>query len=205
MRANFVSVHAATVAMVLALGGATAATAAPGSLQGRYGLSGMGACLASPAGFDPITNVALGTSTASSAVNTGVFTFEPDGKGSASVVQTGLNLPPAQATYSSSANITFQFTYELMPGGAMKLNMLLDTYKATYLTGPFPGLSTTLVAVPPPPPPLSPTWVMSGTISNDRKTLLLNSGDTVLKSRASNGFEVYVICQFERVLTRLTP
>ena len=52
MRTNFVSVHAAAaaVAVVLALGGATAATAAPGSLQGRYGLSGMGACLASPKG-----------------------------------------------------------------------------------------------------------------------------------------------------------
>jgi hypothetical protein len=130
-----------------------------------------------------------------------VFTFEPDGTGSASVFQTALNLPPAQATFSSSANVTFKFNYELLPGSAMKLNVLLDTYKATYLTGPFPGLSATFVT----DPPLSPTWVMSGTISNDRKTLLLNSGDTVLKSRASNGFEQYVICQFERVLTRLTP
>ena len=142
MRTNFVSVHAAAaaVAVVLALGGATAATAAPGSLQGRYGLSGMGACLASPNGFYP-NNVAIETSSASSAVNTGVFTFEPDGTGSASVFQTALNLPPAQATFSSSANVTFKFNDELLPGSAMKLNMLLDTYKATYLTGPFPGLS----------------------------------------------------------------
>ena len=154
----------------------------------------------SPNGFYP-NNVAIEPSSASSAVNTGVFTFEPDGTGSASVFQTALNLPPAQATFSSSANVTFKFNYELLPGSAMKLNMLLDTYKATYLTGPFPGLSATFVTAP----PLSPTWVMSGTISNDRKTLLLNSGDTVLKSRASNGFEQYVICQFERVLTRLTP
>jgi hypothetical protein len=130
-----------------------------------------------------------------------VLTFEPDGTGSASIVQTQLNLPPAQATFSSSANVTFKFTYELLAGGAMTVNMLLDTYTANYLTGPIAGLSATFVTAP----PLSPAWVWSGTFSNDRKTLLLNNGNTLSKVHFSNGSEVYVICQFERVLTRLTP
>ena len=54
-------------------------------------------------------------------------------------------------------------------------------------------------------PPLSPTWVWSGTFGEDRKTLLLNNGDTPSRLHISNGSEVNVICQVERVLTRLTP
>ena len=85
--------------------------------------------------------------------------------------------------------------------GSMTVDMLLDTYAATYLTGPTAGLRATFVT----DPPLSPTWVWSGTFSQDHKTLLLNNGDTPSKLRFSNGSEVSVICQLERVLTRLTP
>jgi hypothetical protein len=161
----------------------------------------MGACLTSPIGFYP-NHVAIEPSSASSVVNQGVLIFEHDGTGRASVVQTQLNLPPAApATFSGSAEITFKFTYHLGPDGSMAVDMLLDTYAATYLTGPLAGLSATFVTVP----PLSPTWVWSGTFSEDRKTLLLNNGDTPSRLHISNGSEVNVICQFERVLTRLTP
>jgi hypothetical protein len=211
MKTSIAYVNAATAAVLLTLGAAATAQVGPGSLQGRYGLSASGTCLGSPNGFNP-NNVAIEPSFVTSNVNHGVLTFERDGTGSASVVQTQLNLPPlstsALAAFSSSANITFKFTYELAPGGAMTVNMLLDTYSATYLTGPLAvaGLSATFVTAP----PLAPTWVWSGTYSNDRKTLLLNSGNTVSKSRLSNGSgtfvsDTYVICQIGRVLTRLTP
>ena len=140
MRTTIAFVNAATAAVLLTLGGAATAQAGPGSLQGRYGLSASGTCLGSPNGFYP-NNVAIEPSSVSSNVAHGVFTFERDGTGSASVVQTQLNLPPlrAPAAFSNSANITFKFTYELAPGGAMTVNMLLDTYAATYLTGPLAG------------------------------------------------------------------
>jgi hypothetical protein len=193
--------NAVTAAVLLTLCGAVTAHGGPGSLQGRYGLSAAGTCLTSPNGFYP-NNVAIEPSSVTSNLNQGVLTFERDGTGSASIVQTQLNLPPpAPAAFSSSANITFKFTYELEPGGAMTVNMLLDTYAASYLTGPLAGLGATFVTTP----PLAPAWVWSGTYSNDRKTLLLNSGNTVSKSRLSNGSETYVICQIGRVLTRLTP
>ena len=203
MRTTVAYANAATAAVLLALGGAATAQPGPGSLQGRYGLSASGTCLTSPIGFYP-NNVAMEPSSVTSNLNHGVLTFERDGTGSASIVQTQLNLPPvppAPAAFSSSANITFNFTYELAPGGAMTVNMLLDTYAAKYLTGPLAGVSATFVTTP----PLAPTWVWSGTYSNDRKTLLLNSGNTVSLSRLSNGLDTYVICQIGRVLTRLTP
>lgn len=203
MRTTIAYVNAATAAVLLTLGGAATAQPGPGSLQGRYGLSASGTCLVSPTGFYP-NNVAIEPSSVTSNLNQGVLTFERDGTGSASIVQTQLNLPPAPAAFSSSANITFKFTYELAPGGAMTVNMPLDTYAATYLTGPLAGFGGTFVTTP----DLAPAWVWSGTYSNDRKTLLLNSGNTVSKSRLSNGsatFETYVICQIGRVLTRLTP
>jgi hypothetical protein len=188
-------------AVLMALGAGFVSAAEHRSLEGRYGMTAMGACLASPSGFYS-NNVAIEPSSASSAVNRGVLIFEHDGTGSASIVQTQLNLPPATpATFSGSAEIRFNFTYHLGPDGSMTVDMLLDTYAATYLTGAFAGLRATFVTAS----PLSPTWVWSGTVSADRKTLLLNNGDTPSRLRFSNGAETYVICQFERVLTRLTP
>jgi len=209
MRTTIAYVNAATAAVLLTLGGAATAQPGPGSLQGRYGLSASGTCLVSPTGFYP-NNVAMEPSSVTSNLNQGVLTFERDGTGSASIVQTQLNLPPLAPgafAYSSSANITFKFTYELAPGGAMTVNMLLDTWASTYLTGPLAGFRGTFVTTDD-TPPLATAWVWSGTYSNDRKTLLLNNGNTVSKSRLSNGpivFESYVICQIGRVLTRLTP
>jgi hypothetical protein len=202
MRTTIAYLNAATAAVLLTLCGAATAQAGPGSLQGRYGLSASGTCLTSPNGFYP-NNVAMEPSSVTSNLNHGVLTFERDGTGSASIVQTQLNLPPvppALAAFSSSANITFNFKYELAPGGAMTVNMLLDTYAATYVTGPLAGVRGTFVTTG-----LAETWVWSGTYSNDRKTLLLNSGNTVSLSRLSNGLDTYVICQIGRVLTRLTP
>jgi hypothetical protein len=203
MRTTIAYLNAATAAVLLTLCGAASAQAGTGSLQGRYGVSVSGTCLGSPNGFYP-NNVAIEPSSVTSNVAHGVFTFERDGTGSASLVQTQLNLPPlppsAPFAFSNLADITFKFKYEMAPGGAMTVNMLLDTYAATYLTGPLAGLGATFVTAG-----LAPTWVLSGTYSNDRKTLLLNSGNTVSKSRLSNGSETYVICQLARVLTRLTP
>jgi hypothetical protein len=87
----------------------------------------------------------------------------------------------------------------------MTVYMLLDTYAATYLTGPLAGVSGTFVTDS---LAKDKEWVLSGTYSNDRKTLLLNSGNAVSKSRlsfGSNYLDTYVICQLARVLTRLTP
>jgi hypothetical protein len=91
--------------------------------------------------------------------------------------------------------------YHPSENDSLSLDHLLDSHVATFLTGPRAGSSLTYVTTP----PLSPTWVWSGTYSPDRKTLLLNNGDTLSKVRSSTGSEVYVICQLERVLTRLTP
>jgi hypothetical protein len=201
MNRNTRSVTAVMAAILMALGAGFAGAAEHRSLQGRYGMTAMGACLASPNGFLP-NNVAIEPSSATSLVNRGVLIFEHGGTGSASIVQTQLSLPPAAlATFSGSAEIKFNFKYHLGPDGSMTVEMLLDTYAATYLTGPNAGLRATFVTAP----PLSPTWVWSGTVSADRKTLLLNNGDTPSRLRFSNGAETNVICQFERVLTRLTP
>jgi hypothetical protein len=201
MRMSIRAVTRATAAVLMAAGAGSVGAAGPQALEGRYGLMGMGACLVSPIGFYP-NHVAIEPSSVTSVVNQGVLIFEHDGTGSASIVQTQLNLPPAaSATFSGSAKVTFKFTYALGPDGSMTVDMLLDSYSATNLTGPSAGLSATFVTVT----PLSPTWVWSGTFSEDRKTLLLNNGDTPSRLRLSNGSELNVICQFERVLTRLTP
>jgi hypothetical protein len=204
MRTAIAYLNAATAAVLLTLCGAASAQAGTGSLQGRYGVSVSGTCLGSPNGFYP-NNVAIEPSSVSSNVAHGVFTFERDGTGSGSLVQTQLNLPPlaqGASAFSSSANITFNFKYELAAGGAMTVYMLLDTYAATYLTGPLAGGSGTFVTDS---LAKDKEWVLSGTYSNDRKTLLLNSGNTVSLSRLSIGLETYVICEIGRVLTRLTP
>lgn len=200
MRTNIHSVTTTTAAVLMALGAGSVSAAGPGSLEGRYGFTAIGACLTSPVGFLP-NHVAIEPSSISSVVNQGVLVFQHDGTGSASVVQTSLNLPPAPATFSGSSQITFKFTYHLGPDSSITVDMLLDTYAGTYLTGPLTGLSQTFVTIP----PLSPTWVWSGTYSEDRKTLLLTNGDTPSRLHLSNGSEVNVICQFQRVLTRLTP
>jgi hypothetical protein len=183
----------------------TAVVAAAGageipSLQGRYAMAAMGACLTSPNGFHP-NNVAIEPSSTTSVVNQGTLTFHRDGTGLADVVQTQLNLPPAAAAFSGSARITFQFNHTMGQDGTIAVRMLLDSYAATYLTGPLAGLGATFVTTP----PLSAAWIWSGSVSEDRKTLLLSNGDTVSRLRLSNGSEVGLICQFERVLTRMTP
>lgn len=183
-----------------ALSAASAAAAGP-SLEGRYSLAGIGSCLSSGAGFLP-NGVAIEPSAANSSVNQGILTFERDGTGSATITQRQLNLPPASpVAFSSTAELSFRFTYRLGSDGTMSVDMLLDTYLATYLTGPRAGSSLTFVTTP----PLSPIWVWSGTYSEDRKTLLLVNGDTLSKARFSNGSEAYLVCQFQRVLTKLTP
>src|SRR5512144_1570064 len=154
-----VSRHVASGAAVLiALGAGAASAAGPKSLQGPYGLAAIGTCLGSPNGFLP-NHVAVEPSSTTSVVNHGVLIFEHDGTGTASIMQTTLNLPPAAATYSGSAQVTFKFTYNLGPDGSMTLDMLLNTYAATVLTGPLAGVSQTFVT----DPSLSPTWVWSGT------------------------------------------
>lgn len=193
----------ATAAALLMLGAGLAAAAAADSpaLEGRYGMTAMGGCLSSPQGFYP-NRVAIEPSSANSLVNRGILVFRRDGTGSANIVQTQLNLPPAApATYSGSSEITFEFTHRMGPGGSMTVEMLLDTYVATYLTGPSAGLRAGFVTTSPWPT----TWVWSGTHSEDRKTLLLNNGDTPSRLRFSSGTEVTVVCQLARVLTRLTP
>jgi hypothetical protein len=200
MKAKFRSLTAAFAAVLMALNTGSVGAAGHASLEGRYGMTAIGTCLASPNGFYP-NNVAVEPSSTSSIVNQGVLIFRHDGTGSASIDQTSLNLPPATASYSSSAQVKFKFTYQLGHDGSMTLDMLLNTFTATYLTGPRAGLSATWVT----DPPLSPTWVWSGTYSEDRKTLLLNNGDTLSRYRFSNGAEASLICQYHRVLTRLTP
>ena len=200
MRTNIHSVTTTTAAVLMALGAGSVSAAGPRSIEGRYGLLAIGTCLSSPNGFTS-NHVAIEPSSSSSVVNNGVLIFQHDGTGSASFLQTVLNLPPAAATFSGSVQGTFKFTYDLGPDGSMTLNMLLNTYAATYTAGPLAGLSQTFVT----DPPLAPTWVWSGTYSEDRKTLLLSNGDTPSRFRLSNGAEVNVICQFGRVLTRLTP
>ena len=182
-------------------------TSAPGAaraeespaLQGRYGMTAMGTCLSSPNGF-LANGVAVEPSSVSSLVNRGELIFNRDGTGSAHVLQTQLNPPPAPAAFSGSAEITFGFTHAMGRDGAVTVNMRLDTYAATYLTGPLAGASATFVTAA----PLSDTWVWSGTVSEDRKTLLMSNGDTLSRAHFSNGFEAYVVCQFERVLSRMT-
>jgi len=110
MRTTIALVNAATAAVLLTLGSAATAQPGPGSLQGRYGLSASGTCLGSPNGFNA-NNVAIEPSFVTSNLNHGVLTFERDGTGSASIVQTQLNLPPAPAAFSNSANITFKFNH----------------------------------------------------------------------------------------------
>jgi hypothetical protein len=190
----------ATTAMLIAVSTASADDHRSMPFQGTYGMTATGACLSSPAGFYP-NHVAIEPSAHNAAVNTGVLRFERDGTGSAKVRQTQLNFPPASAAYAGSADIAFDFTYTVSQDGSVTLDMLLNTYKATYLTGPLASVSVTFVTSP----DLSPIWRWSGPLSQDRKTMFLNSGDTVSRLRLSNGAEVGVICQFARVLTRLGP
>jgi len=164
-------------------------------LKGTYFTTGENLCLVSPAGFTNLAPVD-GAYVQSSSVQ-GILKFDADGKG------TGLQFeelmiahPTPSSGFSPSAGsdeYSFPFTYTVADDGV--LTFTAGLVSGTFPTGPFTGLTFSLI-----PPPLS------GRIARDRTAIALTSTVptletvTLMTPAGSVIKEVPRICYRTRVL-----
>ena len=144
------------------------------AIRGQYATTGGGTCIIAHCGFD-VHNVPIGVErnpgvfTLTSFSDDSVFTFEPDGTGSASGTYRLVTLfnsnPSIPWTIPSPRagwwSVAWSFTYVGAPDGSITLNAVPDTFIKTNPD----GTSTTFNG--------HSLW---GTISPDAQTIVLNGG-----------------------------
>jgi hypothetical protein len=164
---------------------ATTVTAGPPghrAIRGQYAATGGGTQLIAVCGFPPpppvprddiyIPNGAAEGAWAIQAVSIqAVFTFEPNGTGTASTthrVVTHYSIAPQQAGLTPYAGIrtaSYSFAYTAEKDGMITITADPDTFISTWISGPNKGQSSKIS-----------TLTLEGTISPDGKTIILNGG-----------------------------
>jgi hypothetical protein len=142
------------------------------SIRGQYAAIGFQTCLLAQCGF--LDNyvprgASFGFGSIQSLSIEGVFKFEPDGTGTASITKRSINFPPTMPTIpSASAGIaidTWMFTYTVTGDGSYTMEPDPGTYISTWTEGPYVPASYTMSG-----------WLFNGTITPDGKTITLNTG-----------------------------
>ncbi|MGZ3595882.1 MAG: hypothetical protein ACXVAD_09910 [Syntrophales bacterium] len=168
-----VFVMIAAIAMFMAVSMASAKSPIPHFLRGTYAATQMISSIFSIAGFDATNLTPIQCSTppfpvcmpvsASLSQRQGVFTFEQDGNGSATLDASAINLssPPSGVTQT----ITFDFTYAVTEDRMITITGVPGTWFITYTSGPNKGVTIE-----------SEGLVFTGPISPDGKIINLVSG-----------------------------
>jgi len=182
------------VAMFIAAAMASADDNKWNAFHGKYAATSMGSCLMTPKGFNPnLTLVDPTTGYMNSNTAQTIWTFYPDGTGTAQGRGVGLNDILPYYAAGSSNEISWQFTYNITHGGTITTDLIPGTYEGTFLQGPNKGFTFTFDKLSD-----------SGMVSQDHKTITLGSiTEDVVKLTTSNGIVHYGICFYGRVLTRL--
>ncbi len=170
------------------------------SIQGQYAATGFQTCLLAQCGF--LDNyvpryASLGLGSIQSLSIEGVFKFEPDGTGTASITKRSINFAPTLPTIpSASAGVvidTWTFTYTLTGDGSYTMEPDPGTYTSTWTTGPYaPSINT------------FSGWLFNGSITPDGKTITLNTGvptaATMSPRVAPCNYDPQLICNTSVVL-----
>ncbi len=142
------------------------------SLRGQYAATGSQTCLLAQCGF--LENfvpraASYGFGSVQSFSIEGVFKFNADGTGTASITKRSINFPPTLPTIpSASAGVavdTWKFAYTVAEDGSYTMEPDPDTYTSTWTEGPFVPASFTMNG-----------WLFSGNVTPDGKTITLNTG-----------------------------
>ena len=157
----------AAIAMFMVVG--TASAVFHHSIQGQYAATQMMSSIFSIAGFDaniapiPCSTPPCLPISVSVSQRQGVFTFEKDGTGKATLDASAINLssPPSGVTQT----ITFDFTYALTEDRMITITGVPGTWFITYTSGPNNGATIE-----------SEGLVFTGPISPDGKIINLVSG-----------------------------
>jgi len=142
------------------------------SIQGVYAATGFQMCLLAQCGF--LENfvpraASYGFGSTQSLSIEGVFKFERDGTGEASITKRSINfaptLPPDILSASAGVVIdTWTFTYTVTGDGSYTMKPDKDSYKSKWTAGPYDAEFTVN------------GWLFNGSISPDGKTITLNTG-----------------------------
>ena len=152
----------------------TAKSPGHGAIRGQYAATGGGTQLVAICGFGS-NYVPNGAANGAWAIMTfsiqGVFTFEPDGTGTASTahrVVSHYSIAPAQAGLTPWAGIrtgSYSFAYTVEQDGKIIITADPATFISTWISGPNTGQTSHIS-----------TLTLEGTISPDGKTIILNGG-----------------------------
>ncbi len=161
----------AAIVMFMSVGRASAKSPIPHAIRGVYAATQMISSIFSIAGFDAnLTPIQCSTPpfpicmpvSVSLGQRQGVFKFESDGTGSATLDASAINVsPPSGVTQT----ITFDFTYTVTEDGMITITGVPGTWFITYTSGPNKGVTIE-----------SEGLVFTGPISPDGKIINLVSG-----------------------------
>jgi hypothetical protein len=142
------------------------------AIRGRYAATGFQTCLLAQCGFleNYVPRAAsYGFGSIQSFSIEGVFKFEADDTGTASITKRSINFAPTLPTIpSASAGVivdTWTFTYTVAGDGYYTMEPDPGTYISTWTVGPYVPASYTMSG-----------WSFDGHITPDGKTITLNTG-----------------------------
>lgn len=164
------------------------------AFHGKYAATSLGSCFLTGTGFYPdLTAIDPTYVSPNSNTSLTIWTFHPDGTGTAQGRGVGLNAWYPYIAAGSANEISWQFTYNITHDGTITTDLIPETYEGTFLQGPSKGLTFTFDKISD-----------SGMVSQDHKTITLGTvTEDVVKFTRSNGTVLYGICFYGRVLTRV--
>jgi hypothetical protein len=135
IKALAVFVMIAAGAMLIGTAMASADQPAHETIQGDYIVTGEGVCSAAPEGVDSMIVVGSGLD-----VWKGIYTFHPDGTGSASIVVRTISFPavlPAATIPFSGASLksSWDFTYTMTREGKITFKFIKESFEGEWTSG----------------------------------------------------------------------
>ncbi len=166
------------------------------SIRGTYAATGSGMCLVAASGFDDSLIPNNGVFELIAYTIEAVFTFKNDGTGhiaraTGSIFVAGTEFPFPQPA-ATNAEDSWDFTYEVEPGGSIRLTQVPDTYAGEFKSGPPKGFKYQMEG-----------RNLRGSVSPDGKTITLNGGSPEIITQPGNE-NWRAICNESNVLTWLS-
>ena len=140
------------------------------TLHGEYAITGGSTCLIAPLGFTSSFIPVNGLGVIQTSSREGVFTFEHNGTGSATVLARVVALPyqgpsgPVPAS-AGSQELSFNFTYTVIHDGTITMEVVPGTFISKWVTGPMQGQTYHIEGVS-----------FDGAVAPDGMSITLNSG-----------------------------
>jgi hypothetical protein len=188
-----VFVIVAAIAMLIATAMASADDHKWKNFHGKYAATTVGSCiLVWGGGFNPDLTPSTNYIYKNTFTQQAVWTFYPDGTGTMQGTHVAVMFLPTTSG-ASSADISWQFTYDISHDGRITSHLIPGTYKGENTAGPNKGGWYT-----------QDPFSESGMVSEDHKTITLGSVTAdVVTLTMSSGTSLEMICNWGRVLTRV--